>query len=241
MINSAVNFTNLGTVRVAGGMLELRRGFLAGVFDGPGKTLLTETHDVAGDLRARNLEILASVTLNGARLHGTIRFEQGQLITPPGAAGTTIAEDCTFSLAPSGGKFLIGAITNRGVMQMLGDATLAIQDFNANGFLVNHELIDSQSDTRFSGYPGASLVNHGEWRQSADTAIAKLSGGMAIENRGVISAFAGSFDPRLRQVYRASLGRWHDSIRADRTAFFELLCAAHAPPPPPDGRTCFRR
>ena len=46
--------------------------------------------------------------------------------TPPGAAGTTIAEDCTFTLAPGGAKFLIGAITNRGVMQMLGDATLEI-------------------------------------------------------------------------------------------------------------------
>ncbi len=37
-------------------------------------------------------------------------------------------------------------------------------------------------------------------------------------------------DPRLRKLYRASFERWHEAVRADRTAFFELLYAAHAQP-----------
>lgn len=218
--NIGVNFTNTGTVTLVDGMLKVQRGFLSGVFNGPGKTLLTDNHDISGDLTAQNLEIpLANVTLDGARLHGTIRFGLGQLITPPGAAGTTIAQDCTFTLAEGGGKWLVGTITNRGVIQMLGGAGLLIQNSNTNGLLVNHGLIDSQGDTAFGsvvGYPGGKMVNFGEWRKSARGAsgVTQFLSGLALENRGVIEAFQGWFD-FVTEQYSSAGGTLRTRLNSD--------------------------
>ncbi len=189
-VASTLLFRNTGTVTVQTGELILQNGDLTGTFNGPGKTVLSGSHTLTGDLTTQNMEWQSgNFYVGGAHLHGPMTWVAGNLITAADGPGLTCAADGTLTLVPGNYKNLVGALTNSGIVRLTGNSALYLDNGGSHARFVNLNLLDSTSDDYFShtGSGGGVLDNRGTFTKSGGIGVTTVTGSLLFLNTGTVT------------------------------------------------------
>jgi hypothetical protein len=184
-VASGLLFLNTGTVAVLTNVLNLQNGVLTASFNGPGKTVLTGSHTLTGDITAQNLEMQSgNFTSSSARLHGLVTWVTGSLYCQTPGAGATVAGGGTLTLVPGNYKYLFGALTNLGTLRLTGNTALYLDHAFGNTRLVNQGLVDSTGSDLFSasGTAGGVIDNRATFRKSGGAGDSTVSSGLLFLN-----------------------------------------------------------
>ena len=193
--SSSLLFQNTGTMVVQSGTLSLQNSILTDTtISGPGQTVLTGTHTINGDFTAENLEIPSgNYVFNDVRLHGPIQWDTGNFYCESPGSPLTVASNCVLTLASGNSKYLYGALTNSGTIQLTGNTTLYLDNSHTNTRLVNLNLLDSTgNDTfTFSSTQGGVVDNRGTFTKSGGSGTTTFSSSLLFQNTGAMSVQSG--------------------------------------------------
>jgi|CXWL01.1.fsa_nt_gi hypothetical protein len=180
-------FSNSGVVEAQTGTINFTNGavFNAGSqFAGAGQVVVSNGASFNGGFTtAGNLNLAAGVhTGTGAVMNGDVNWTSGRL-----DGNWEVAAGKTLSINGAGGKYINGAVTNKGTIGAAGDLYFV----NGNT-LANQGLYDLKGDFGLydGGYNG-NFINSGTLLKSAGAGVSSVAG-IGFSNTGVVDARTGT-------------------------------------------------